>query len=151
MDVVVGLLLLGISAIVILDSVRIGFGWREAEGPAPGSFPFYVAALLALASIVNIGAALAGWGAAGSFVSRLALGRVLMVLVPSIIFVALITYIGIYLASAVFIIGFMVVSGENVFKSIAVGFGVAVALFLMFEKWFLVPLPRGPLETMLGL
>jgi hypothetical protein len=25
-----------------------------------------------------------------------------------------------------------------------------LALFLMFEKWFLVPLPKGPLEAWLG-
>jgi len=27
---------------------------------------------------------------------------------------------------------------------------IAVALFLMFERWFLVPLPKGPLEAWLG-
>ena len=27
---------------------------------------------------------------------------------------------------------------------------VPIALFLMFEIWFLVPLPKGPLETALG-
>ena len=25
-----------------------------------------------------------------------------------------------------------------------------VALFLMFEVWFLVPLPKGPVESLLG-
>jgi hypothetical protein len=32
----------------------------------------------------------------------------------------------------------------------AVAFGVPLALFLVFERWFLVPLPKGPLEAMLG-
>jgi hypothetical protein len=27
---------------------------------------------------------------------------------------------------------------------------VPVALFLMFEVWFLVPLPKGPIEQWLG-
>jgi hypothetical protein len=27
---------------------------------------------------------------------------------------------------------------------------VPIALFLMFERWFLVPLPKGPLEAWLG-
>ena len=32
----------------------------------------------------------------------------------------------------------------------AVGIAVPFSLFFMFEKWFLVPLPKGPLEAMLG-
>ena len=45
MEIVVALLLLMGSAIVIYDSVRLGFGWRD-DGPAPGFFPFWVAVLL---------------------------------------------------------------------------------------------------------
>ena len=40
MEIVVALLLLGGCAIVIFDSVRLGFDWLEGEGPAPGYFPF---------------------------------------------------------------------------------------------------------------
>jgi hypothetical protein len=32
----------------------------------------------------------------------------------------------------------------------SVALGVPVALFLLFEIWFLVPLPKGPLEHLLG-
>ncbi len=35
--------------------------------------------------------------------------------------------------------------------TLSVALGVVVLAFLMFEKWFLVPLPKGPLEDMLGL
>jgi len=28
--------------------------------------------------------------------------------------------------------------------------GVPLVFFLVFEKWFLVPLPKGPIENMLG-
>jgi hypothetical protein len=45
----------------------------------------------------------------------------------------------------------MVVGREGPIRAVLVGTGVSVALFLMFEKWFLVPLPKGPLEAMLGL
>jgi hypothetical protein len=59
--------------------------------------------------------------------------------------------LGIYVASAIFIFGFMTFVGrENVLKSLGVGIVVPVALFFMFEKWFLVPLPKGPLEAWLG-
>jgi hypothetical protein len=150
-DIVVSLLLLGGCGIVIYDSARLGFGWREGEGPAPGYFPFWVAVILGVSSLINLVAALRGRGAGEIFVSLRPFGRVLAVLVPSIAYVGLIQYLGIYVASAIFIFAFMVVIGrENPFKGLLVGAIVPLALFLMFEKWFLVPLPKGPLEAWLG-
>jgi putative tricarboxylic transport membrane protein len=150
-DIVVALLLLGGCAIVIYDSTRIGFGWREGEGPAPGYFPFYIAVVLGGASIINLLGALRGAGKGEIFVSLRPFGRVLAVLIPSIAYVALIQYIGIYAASAIFILAFMVVIGrENPLKGLAISVAVPVALFLLFEKWFLVPLPKGPIEAWLG-
>jgi hypothetical protein len=35
--------------------------------------------------------------------------------------------------------------------TLGVAIGVPVLAFLMFEKWFLVPLPKGPIEELLGL
>jgi hypothetical protein len=32
----------------------------------------------------------------------------------------------------------------------AVAVGVPVVTFVIFEKWFLVPLPKGPIEELLG-
>ena len=31
-----------------------------------------------------------------------------------------------------------------------IGLAVALVLFFMFDIWFLVPLPKGPIEDMLG-
>ena len=62
MDVVVALLLLAACAVVIFDSTRLGFSWREGEGPAPGYFPFYIAIILGIASLVNLFSALLGSG-----------------------------------------------------------------------------------------
>jgi hypothetical protein len=47
--------------------------------------------------------------------------------------------------------GFMITVGrENIFKALLVSVLVPIGLFFMFEKWFLVPLPKGPLEAWLG-
>jgi hypothetical protein len=35
-------------------------------------------------------------------------------------------------------------------KCVTVSVSVAVVLFLMFEIWFKVPLPKGPLEALFG-
>lgn len=161
MEIVVALALLGGCAIVIYDTVRLGFGWRDGEGPAPGYFPFWVALILGVSSLINLLSALRGHGAGEIFVSLRPFGRVLAVLIPSLVYVALIgglslgpltvPGLGIYVASAIFIFAFMIVIGrENPLKAIGVAVAVPVALFFMFEKWFLVPLPKGPLEAWLG-
>ena len=38
----------------------------------------------------------------------------------------------------------------RVLPTAAVSIGVPLLAFLVFERWFLVPLPKGPLEAMLG-
>jgi putative tricarboxylic transport membrane protein len=151
-EIIVALAFLGVSALVIYDSHRLGFSWQEGLGPAAGYFPFYIALIMAGASLVNLVQALRDQGAAGeAFVSTMAFRRVLTVFVPLTAFVVLIAFIGIYVAAAVFITLFMIYFGRyNFLPSAALGASVPLVLFLMFEKWFLVPLPKGPLEALLG-
>ena len=79
------------------------------------------------------------------------LRQVLSVLVPTIVYVALVPYLGIYVASALLIAFFMRWFGKLcVAIAVAVAIAVPVLTFLMFEIWFLVPLPKGPLESLLG-
>ena len=71
--------------------------------------------------------------------------------VPTAVYVAAIPFLGIYVASALLIIAFMKWLGKyHWLMSIAVGVAVPILTFLMFEVWFLVPLPKGPLENFLG-
>lgn len=152
-DIVVALLFLAVCAVVIYDSNRLGVGWRDGEGPAPGYFPFYVAVLMAIASLINLARAvfIMESDPRDAFVSKIGFSRVLQVLIPTIAYVGLIQFLGIYVASAIFIMGFMMVFGrQSIITTIGVGVGVPLALFMMFERWFLVPLPKGPLEALLG-
>ena len=114
MEIVVALALLAGCALVIYDSVRIGFGWRDGEGPAPGYYPFWVAIILGVSSLVNLFSAVRGHGAGEIFVALRPFGRVLAVLVPSLIYVGLIGYVGIYVASAIFIFFFMIIVGARI-------------------------------------
>jgi putative tricarboxylic transport membrane protein len=152
MEVVVALAFLGVSALVVADSTRLGFGWLEGSGPASGYFPFYVALIMAGASLVTLAQALRDKGARDeAFVARPAFRRVLAVFLPLAAFVLLIGVVGLYVAAAGFIMFFMMSLGRyNALPSAGIGAGVALTLFLLFEKWFLVPLPKGPLETLLG-
>ena len=88
----------------------------------------------------------------GIFVEWEKLRLVLAVLVPSAIYVATISWIGIYVSSALFIAFFMRWLGKYAWWKVAVvSVGVMVAFFLIFESWFKVPLPKGPLENLLGI
>ncbi len=152
MDIVVALLFLAASAIVITDSLRLGRGWREIEGPAAGYFPFYVGLIMAAASAVNLLRAVFDRAARdGAFVSRPAFRQVLAVLLPLAVYVGAVGFIGIYVASAIYMALFMWYFGKYApWRGALVGIGVAVFFFLMFEIWFLTPLPKGPLEELFG-
>ena len=85
------------------------------------------------------------------FVSWAKLKPVLAMLLPTIAYVVLIRLVGIYVASAVFIAAFMLWQGHyRMLPALGVAIGVPVVVFLLFEMWFLVPLPKGPIERMLG-
>ena len=72
-------------------------------------------------------------------------------LVPTIAFIAVAGFIGIYVASAFFIAASMRWLGQFRWPMIVVvSLAVPFTLFLLFEVWFLVPLPKGPLEDFLG-
>ena len=150
-DIVVALIMVGIGGLVMFDSLRLGMGWAE-DGPQSGYFPFYIGLIIVLASLATVALAVFGREQSrGVFVERGQLRDVLKVLIPAAVFVALAGVIGIYVASALFIGAFMRWIGRFRWHTIAiVSVAVPLALFLLFEIWFLVPLPKGPLEDLLG-
>ncbi len=140
------------GAVGVYDAQRIGASWG-IEGPQAGYFPFYIGLIICFASaIIFVRALWAKGKASESFVSRGQLVLVLKMLIPSIVYVVLIALIGIYVASTLFIGFFMLWLGKYSWaKAVPVAVGVSVAFFLLFEVWFIVPLPKGPLEALLGL
>jgi hypothetical protein len=132
--------------------VRLGSGWA-ADGPRPGYFPFYVGLLICIASLLNFARALALKGEKNKpFVHVGQLKLVLTVLIPTAIYAALVTWIGIYAASVLFIAFFMRWLGKYAWwKVAAVSLGTIVVFYVVFEIWFKVPLPKGIVESLLGL
>ena len=140
------------GGVVIYDSLRIGAKWA-ADGPEAGYFPWLTGSALALAGGWTAVSVLIRWKRLEGdvFVSWAKLKPVLSMLIPTIAYVVVIRLVGIYLASALFIAGFMLWQGRyRALPTLAVSLGVPTAMFLLFEMWFLVPLPKGPIERMLG-
>ncbi|MBA2350665.1 MAG: tripartite tricarboxylate transporter TctB family protein [Burkholderiales bacterium] len=145
----VAIVLLCVAALVIYDSQRVGTGWAS-DGPEAGYFPFYIGALLAAASIWILFQAILR-KTDEVFVAPDRFQRVLAVFIPTALYIATIYFIGIYLASAFFLALFMRRYGKFDWrKTLPVSLLVPVVLFLLFEIWFLVPLPKGPLENLFG-
>lgn len=144
-EVVVALLMLGLGALVIYDSVRLGSGWG-AEGPEAGYFPFYIGSLICIGSLITLFQVLIGSQSKGHkiFVEWSALRQVLQVFLPAMVYVLGIQLVGIYLSSAVYIAVFMVWLGKySWLRGVIVGVSVSAVTFAMFEIWFQVPLFKG--------
>ena len=150
MEVSVALFIALLAVIGVWGSFKVGVGWGP-DGPRAGFFPFYVSMAVLISCTVNLakifltsddGEIFAEWGQ---------LKQVGAVVLPTAIYVLLVPYSGIYVASALLIAAFMWWFGRyNWLMAIGVAVGVTIVTFVMFEWWFLVPLPKGPLETYLG-
>ncbi len=151
MEISVAAVILLLSLVVIFDSRRVGAGWAE-DGPQAGYFPFYIGLILCVASAWTLlRTVFSGNAGASVFVSHKKLWLVVSVFIPSVIYVVAIYFIGIYVASTIFIGAFMYWHGRFPWiKIIPVSLIVPVSMFLLFELWFLVPLPKGPLEALIG-
>jgi hypothetical protein len=150
-EVAVALLLAALAVIVIVDSLRVGIGWAD-DGPRSGYFPFYIGLLLLASGMAVLVRQLLRWRTTTEvFAERAQLRRVLAVLLPMAVYVGSIKWLGIYVASALLIGWFMLRHGKHrAVVTVAVSVAVPLLLFFVFERWFLVPLPKGPIEAWLG-
>ena len=141
-----------LGAIAMYDSWRLGARWA-ADGPQTGYFPFYVGLIICIGSTVNfIRGLLISEKDNGTFVEVGQLKLVLSVLVPSSVYVALVGWLGLYVPSILFIGFFMRWLGKYPWwKLLLVSFGTIAFFYVVFEIWFQVPLPKGPVEALLGL
>ena len=151
MEIVVSGIFVALAVLIMYDNWRIGARWAS-DGPQAGYFPFYIGLIMFVASAATLITNVVNrTGARANFVDRAQFRQVLQVLVPTIAFVGLIWVLGMYLAAAIFITFFMWWLGKYPLQRILpVAILVPLFLFMMFEIWFLVPLPKGPIETALG-
>ena len=142
--------LMGLFAIaVVIGALRAGIGWGF-EGPKAGFFPFIMGVGLIGATAVNIWHGLQG-SKTKVFAEWDQLKQVGAVTLPIVVYIVLIPYLGIYVASVLLIAYFMMkISDYGIVRTAIISIAVPLLTFFVFERWFLVSLPKGPLETMLG-
>ena len=148
-DAVVAAVLFIVGAVVVVQARALGAEWTS-DGPGSGYFPFYIGLILCIASAgIMYQAVVSKKRDTRAFVDGEQLVRVLSVFVPAIFYVLAIVFVGIYIASAIYIAVFMIVLGKYpAWKAVVIGVLVSIAFFAMFEVWFKVPLFKGTLDPL---
>ncbi len=150
-EVGVALTTMAFGALIIYGSLQVGIGWG-AEGPRAGFFPFYVSLMIVGASMINLAQIIAGGRSSKLFAGWGQLRQVLSVVIPTAVYVAVIPFIGIYVSSMILVAVFMKWLGKYSWGlALLVAIGTPLVFYMLFEKWFLITLPKGPIEDLLNL
>jgi len=148
-DIITASVLILLGSLVLVDALRLGIGWGT-DGPKSGFFPFWLAVIMVIACVVIMAQELRRKSLA-FFVEREQFRLVLKVLWPAALAVALMQWMGLYFSSALYLGFYMRWVGRHSWPVVLfLSLGIPIAIFLIFEKWFLVPMPKGPLEAWLG-
>ena len=148
-DAVVAVVLLVIAAVVVFEARRLGSGWTS-DGPGSGYFPFYIGIILGVSALgIFYQAVFSKSRDEGAFVDKVQAQRVLSVLLPAGLYVLVIVFLGLYVASAIYILLFMIILGKYPpAKSLMLALVINTFFFVLFEVWFKVPLYKGTLAPL---
>ncbi len=137
-----GLVVAGL--VFLREALRLPTGWTPS-GPGPGFFPFWLATGFTLTGLVVLGRTwINNQDPAKRFAPLDAWKRVLVVFLPMVAVVAFLPTLGIYLGGGLYLAAYARFVGRHRWPLVlALSIGVPLALFFVFERWFLMPLPKG--------
>jgi putative tricarboxylic transport membrane protein len=148
-DIVTAAVLMLLGGVVLYDAVRLGIGWGT-DGPRSGFFPFWLSVVMVVTCLVVLVQA-ARRVSPRPFTTPGQARPVLKVLLPAAAMVVLMQVTGLYVAAAVYVGFYMRWIGHHRWATVvAIAVSIPVVTFVIFETWFLVPMPKGPLEAWLG-
>src|SRR5688500_18440741 len=148
-DIVTAAALMLLGGVVLYDAVRLGIGWGT-DGPRSGFFPFWLALLMVAVSALVLAQA-ARRLSPRPCATRAQAKPVLTVLWPAVAMLVLMQLSGLYVAAACCVGFHMRWIGHHRWVTVAaIAVSVPVVTFFSFGTWFLVPMPKGPLEAWLG-
>ncbi len=152
-DIICASMILLIGIIIMYDSIRLGFGWGTT-GPLPGFFPFILSLIVIIGCLIVIAQAVERKGVSSSnkpFIPKGGLKPVLNVIIPAILMVILTEYIGLYISAGLYMGVYMRWIGRHRWSMvILLSMIVPLSTYILFDKLFLVPMPRGILGDMIG-
>jgi hypothetical protein len=150
-EIGVALFLALLAVVGIFGSLQVGIGWG-AEGPKAGFFPFYISLIVLISCAINMLNVFREFTGRELFAEWAQIRQVMSVVIPTTFYVFAVPTIGMYVSSCLLIAVFMKWIGRyGWIKTLIVAIAIPVITYVLFERWFLVPLPKGPLEDWLGL
>ena len=145
-DTAFAALLVLLSVVLFPQALKLPIAWTSS-GPGSGFFPFWLTVGVAfhamLILIRNLRASLPP-GRAAPFIPAESWRPLLIVFLPMVAVIGLLRYLGIYLGGALYLAGYMTFVGRQRWITVVlVTVLLPLALFFIFERWFLLPLPKG--------
>ena len=153
MEIVMAFAMMLFGLTVIYGALELDIGWSDG-GPQSGYVPFYLGCILCLTALGILLQTLRDQRNTSrlAFVTRTQLKRIIQFLLPIILYIVASLFLGLYVASTLYLASVMVVQGGyGPVRSVAVGVLTSAFFFVLFEIWFRIPLLKGPLEAALGI
>lgn len=151
MEVATAVATAALGATTMIGASEHSIGWGDA-GPEPGYFPFWIGLIVVVASIgAMVQAFVRHRGTGEVFLTRVQGCRLAAFVIPVFLFVPIALFLGLYVTTAIYLLAKMTLQGRySIRRALPIAVGAPVFLFIVFERWFQVPLLKGPLEAMLG-
>ncbi len=141
-DMIIAALCLFISGAFAVGSLKLGY--MAEFTPGSGFFPLWLAIALAIASLILLAQAILRQENGAWLPDRKGLKRVLSMAGATVISVFIIPYTGILLSIGLFMLFLMLTIEKHSWLGvIGVSLLTPVAVYLIFQRWLLVPLPMG--------
>jgi len=145
-DSIFALLLLAGAGVMVREALRLPIAWT-AIGPGAGFFPFWLSLGVAFQGTIILVRSLrvpAPPGREAPFIDREAWKPLLIAFLPMVAVILALGYLGIYIGGALYLAGYMILVGRHHWVTVVlVSILLPLGLFFVFERWFLLPLPKG--------
>lgn len=148
---------LSIALLIEIDvnpGTKQPIGWESGVGPQAGWFPFYLALIMLICSLIVLIPKLIQAAREGladkPFVSVDALKAILWAFGPMLVYVFTLPWLGFYLGSTLYLVYYIRFVGKHSWRlSLLTGMLFSIALFLAFEKALKLTLAKGFIEPIL--
>jgi putative tricarboxylic transport membrane protein len=153
-EILCATLILAVGVLVCYESAQYGIGWGDG-GPEAGLYPLLLGIGMIGATVAILSQTLGRWRRGKPpqpFLGAGAWKKVASVAVPASLMILLTQFIGIYLAAGLYLAVYMRWIGRHRWVTIA-ALSILIPLtgYIVFWRWFLIPLPEGSLWAQLGL
>ncbi len=146
-ETLVALALAFVAGLLVLQALHLPVAWA-GSGPGAGFFPFWLAIGVEICAVLVFLRSLraATPEGTGPFIPVGAWKPLLIAFLPMVAVIGMVDYLGLYLGGALYLAGYMRFVGRHRPVSVLlVSVLVPLLLFLIFERWFLLPMPKGAL------